>query len=65
MAEFTSDQRSLQKWAWAVRDAMIDSLLLHTCDVKEAAEALIRVSGWDVSAYIMAVLADERGILDD
>jgi hypothetical protein len=64
MSNFTRDQIVLQDHAWDNRQDLIDAILLHTCDMREAAEALIRLSGWDVSAFIMAVLADEKGMLD-
>jgi hypothetical protein len=64
MPEFTRDQLVLQQHAWDNREEILDAIILHTCDMMESAAALIRLSGWEVNAFVMAVLADARGMLD-
>lgn len=49
---------------WRYRWEYLESIILHDCALKAAAEAEVWLVGWEVPRFCFAVLMDDRGLLD-
>lgn len=49
---------------WAHREAILDHVLLHTCELHTQAVDTIWLVGWDVDQFVLAALHDDRERLD-
>lgn len=50
---------------WSTRTEYLDALLLHTCPVKQHAEAMLWLVAWDVEEFVLAALREDRSHLGD
>lgn len=55
----------LRDHAWEHRGEVIDAILLHTCGAADIAGAQVWLLGWEVDIFVLAVLHDDRSLLDD
>lgn len=64
-SEIDSRLQLLRDHAWDHRSEVIDAILLHTCGAESVAAAQIWLLGWEVDIFVLAVLHDDRGLLND
>lgn len=57
-------RRLLREMLWEKRDLHLDRILFHQCDLHDLTVLLVQTAGWSEEAFVMAVLADTRGMLD-
>lgn len=62
--QHAADLEYLRDYMWLNRCEVTDDLVLHDCDRRTLAQAMLRILGWDPNTFVIADLMQERGLLD-
>jgi len=56
--------RVLRNYLWGNRDAVLDSILLHECDMREGAFLLLRLADLDADRWLSGATLDDRHVAE-
>lgn len=62
--QHAADIAFLRDILWLQRCDVTDDLVLHDCDRRTYAQAMLRIVGWDPNTFVIADLMQERALLD-
>lgn len=55
----TTALTAMRRQLWEQREAWLDAILFHTCDIHALAVDVVTVVGWDVDQFVIAAILGE------